>query len=132
VLTPALALDLRSAGLLWTPAQGDRFVLAGREMDEQVFVLSDMTVEVHDLPQGRVVGFNGTTEWSLDSVHLEDALWLPREEQLRDLLGDRFLLLERTGERWQVVLGAPGPEGRYGGADPEEAYARAALAVLGS
>ena len=56
-------------------------------MDDDVFVLSDMTVEVHDLPSGRVIGFNGTTEWALDEVAQRDALWIPREDQLRELLG---------------------------------------------
>lgn len=128
MLSPDLALRLRSSGLTWSPAQGDRFVLHGREMDEQVFVLSDMTVEVHDLPNGRVVGFNGTTEWSLDSVHLEDALWLPREEQLRALLGARFARLERAGHLHVVVLTAP--DERHEADDAEDAYGAAALSVL--
>jgi hypothetical protein len=130
VLSHDLALQLRLSGLFWTPAQGDRFVLPGRGMDEQVFVLSDMTVEVHDLPNGRVVGFNGTTEWSLDSVHLADALWLPREEQLRDLLAARFARLERSGQGWGVVL--TGPDERFEAPDAEDAYATAALSVLTS
>lgn len=89
-----LALALRDAGLRWTPAPGDRFVLPGRGMDEDVFVISDMTVEVHRFPTGTVIGFNGVTEWALDSVQQEEALWLPGEHQLRKCLGDRFARLE--------------------------------------
>jgi hypothetical protein len=130
VLTVALAQELLSAGLLWSPRQGDRFVLPGRGMDDEVFWLSDMTVEVHELPRGRVVGFNGVTEWALDSVRLEDALWLPREDQLRQQLGDRFLRLERDGARCAVVVDlGDGPE-RHEDGDVEGAYARALLAVL--
>ena len=81
-----LALALRDAGLRWSPQRGDRFVLPHREMDEDVFVLSDMTVEVHEFPNGRVIGFNGVTEWALDSVEQHEALWLPAEHQLRELL----------------------------------------------
>jgi hypothetical protein len=124
VLPVPLAAALLSAGLLWTPRQGDRFVLPGREMDDEVFWLADMTVQVHELPRGRVVGFNGTTEWALDSVRVEDALWLPREDQLREVLGDRFARLEPA---WTVVL-ADGS--RHDDVDAEGAYARAVLAVL--
>ena len=56
-------------------------------MDDEVFVVSDMTVEVHDFPTGKVIGFNGTTEWALDSLAQGDVVWLPREDQLRELLG---------------------------------------------
>jgi hypothetical protein len=31
-------------------------------MDDQVFVVSDMTIEGHDLPTGRIIGLNHTTE----------------------------------------------------------------------
>ena len=36
---------------------------------------------------GDVIGFNGTTEWALDSIELDHVLWLPREDQLRELMG---------------------------------------------
>ena len=129
MLSVELALQLREAGLVWSPAQGDRFVLPGRGMDEQVFVLSDMTVQVHQLPRGKVVGFNGTTEWALDSVRVEDALWLPREDQLRALLLHRFVRLERAADGWTVVLARPDEE--HPAADAEDAYGRAALRSLG-
>ena len=129
MLSVELALALRDAGLVWSPGQGDRFVLPGRGMDEQVFVLSDMTVQVHQLPKGRVVGFNGTTEWALDSVRVEDALWLPREDQLRALLAPRFVRLEHSGGRWTVVLGEPAEE--HAADDAEDAYGRAVLRTLG-
>ena len=89
-----LALALRAAGLRWTPAPGDRFVLPNRGMDEDVFVLSNMTVEVHEFPNGKVIGFNGVTEWALDSVDQREALWMPAEHQLRELLGGLFVSLE--------------------------------------
>ena len=130
MLSVALARELLSAGLLWSPRQGDRFVLPGRGMDDEVFWLSDMTVEVHELPRGRVVGFNGVTEWALDSVRIEDALWLPREEQLRAQLGDRFRGLQRTDDGWSVEVEVDGRTRRHGDPDVECAYARALLAVL--
>ncbi|MEH3078207.1 MAG: pilus assembly protein CpaE, partial [Quadrisphaera sp.] len=72
------ARALRDTGLQWRPAKGDRFVIPDREMDDVVFVVSDMTIEAHDLPSGQVLGFNGTTEWALDSVDAAEVLWLPR------------------------------------------------------
>lgn len=92
-----LARRLRDSGLRWRPAAGDRFVIDKPELDDHVFVLSDMTVEVHDFPTGPVIGFNGTTEWALDSVAQEDTLWLPGEDQLRDRLAGTFRRLDRVG-----------------------------------
>ena len=34
-----------------------------------------------------MLGFNGTTEWALDSLKTEQVLWLPREGQLRAEIG---------------------------------------------
>ncbi|MGI4894470.1 MAG: hypothetical protein ACRYF3_05080 [Janthinobacterium lividum] len=93
-----LALELKSAGLQWHPVSGDRFIIANRDMDDDVFTLSDMTVEIHDHPSGKIIGFNGTTEWALDSVDQPEACWLPAEHQLRELLGERFTRLERRDE----------------------------------
>jgi hypothetical protein len=133
MLTLELARRLRTSGLTWTPRPGDRFCIPDRDMDDDVFVLSDMTVEVHDLPSGRVIGFNGTTEWALDEVAQRDALWIPREDQLRELLGDRFVRLEAVGGGFAVVLSGPPGDGtvREVDVDAERAYARALLAVLG-
>ncbi len=130
VLPVDLARELLSAGLLWSPQQGDRFVLPDRGMDDQVFWLSDMTVEVHELPRGRVVGFNGVTEWALDSVRIEDALWLPREDQLREQLGDRLRALTRTDDGFAVTISDGCAAEEHRAADAEGAYARALLAVL--
>ena len=34
-----------------------------------------MTIEAHHYPTGTELGFNGTTEWALDSVSADDSLW---------------------------------------------------------
>jgi hypothetical protein len=130
VLPVPLARRLRDAGLRWLPGRGDRFVLVDRDMDDEVFVLSDMTVEVHEFPQGRVIGFNGVTEWALDSVEQEQALWLPNEGQLRDLLGGIFQTLERTDGYWTVTYALGGRERQTVGDHAEEAYGLALLDVL--
>ena len=130
MISVPLARALRDAGLVWVPAAGDRFVVADRGMDDQVFVLSDMTVEVRSFPTGPVIAFNGTTEWALDSLDQDDALWLPAEDQLRDWLGPSFRRLERATEDFAVVVADGEGEVRTTGADPATAYAHAVLVRL--
>ena len=79
-----------------------------------------------------MLGFNGTTEWALDSAQLTDALWLPREDQARELLGGCFRRLERAGGGYRVVALLPGDEAeRAFDADrPAEAYGRALLDLI--
>jgi hypothetical protein len=130
VITAATARRLRDLGVRWTPVNGDRFVVADRDMDDDVFVLSTMTVELHDLPKGQVIGFNGTTEWALDSVAAQDAVWLPREDQLRALLGATFRSLSREGDKWQIDFTVAERPRTVAHEDPEEAYALALIALL--
>ena len=133
VITEESARALREAmertGVAWTPTPGDRFFVPDRGF-EAPFMVSEMVIEVRDLPSGRLIRFNGTTEWALDSVSAEDVLWVPWEHQLRDLLGERFSSLERVPgevEGYAVVL-ADGS--RHVDVEPERAYAQAVLAVL--
>ena len=128
MITTELASRLRAAGVGWTPAPGDRFVIPDRDLDDQVFVISEMVIESHDVPGGRIIRFNGTTEWALDSMPADLALWLPREDQLRGLLGDRFVRLEVVGDGMVVVLS---DGSRHADTDAERAYARAVLHTLG-
>jgi nucleotide-binding universal stress UspA family protein len=130
VLPLRLAIRLRDAGLEWKPAPGDRFGIPNRGMDDEVFVLSTMTIEVHDLPGRTVIGFNGTTEWALDDVDKDATIWLPREDQLRELLGDAFQRLERAGVRYRVVATVWNEVVEFTGDDPEAAYAEALLHLL--
>jgi hypothetical protein len=132
VISLGLARRLRDAGLKWSPASGDRFVVADRDMDSDVFVLSDMTIEVHDLPHGQVIGFNGTTEWALDSVENDNAVWLPRESQLRELLAGTFRGLDRTEEGWRVRTELNGAMHASQDPDAEQAYGLALLHLLDS
>jgi hypothetical protein len=142
VITIDLARRLRGAGLRWTPAPGDRFVMADpavrvRAGLDEVFVVSEMTVDVADTPGGPLIRFNGTVEWALDSVEKADVLWLPREEQLRERLGAAFRRLEAVPGGFVVVVDRSGPdtgppaEERHVDIDAECAYARALLALLG-
>ncbi len=126
----ARAQQLLDAGLRWHPTSGDTFAV--RVLEDQVFTIADMVVQPHDYPTGTVLGFNGTTEWALDSVAQEDALWLPREDQLRELLGGTFRSLARsTYGGYQVLVELSGrPEQVFSADDAADAYAQAVLALV--
>ncbi|HSE70280.1 MAG TPA: pilus assembly protein CpaE [Nocardioidaceae bacterium] len=131
MITLDLARRLRTAGLQWTPASGDRFVVPDRDLDEEVFVISQMTIEPEQLGTGGIVRFNGTTEWALDSIAQDEVVWLPHEAQLRALLGSSFVSLEAVPDGFVVVVEYDGQRSRHLDIDAERAYARALLAVLG-
>lgn len=150
-----LAAELRAAGLRWHPTAGDRFVVTDGTLDGDVFTVSDMVVEViGEGSGGQVLGFNGTTEWALDSVPIEATLWLPREGQLRRMLGRSFRRLEvREGGFGVTIASVPGAavgggqsqqdgpgaagngggmaEQTFEGVTATEAYGRALLFVIG-
>jgi hypothetical protein len=126
-ISTELARALRDSGLRWKPSAGDWFVIDRIEADDETFILSDMTVEAHEYSTGTVLGFNGTTEWALDSVAIDDALWLPREDQLRELLGAAFRSL--TG-RFKVTAVIDGIERAFESDAAANAYARALLALV--
>ena len=125
-----LAHRLKAAGVAWRPAPGDHFHVPDRDLDETVFVVSDMVVEVLELPsRQRYFAFNGTTEWALDSIEQEEVVWLPREDQLRALLGSAFLQLEAIPGGFAVTTGRQGAEERHVDLTAESAYARAVLSL---
>src|ERR1700710_812683 len=96
MISPQLARALHDAGLRWHPTVGDMFVIDRAGFEGDVFTVSNMAIEAHEFATGTVLGFNGTTEWALDSVAIDDALWMPAEHQLRSLLGATFRSLRRT------------------------------------
>ncbi len=134
MISEHLAIALRDAGLRWDPTPGDRFVIPQPELAGQVFTLSEMTIEARQYPTGTILGFNGTTEWALDSVAKDEALWLPREDQLRERLGGTFVALRReeTDGASVFVVSTRGPEGpaEFTAASAADAYAEALLALI--
>ncbi len=130
MISTELARRLRDAGLHWKPSSGDRFQIDRAELDSEIFTISELTVEAHTYPTGTILGFNGTTEWALDSVELSDTLWLPREDQLRDLLRTAFRGLERTSDGYRVVYTIDGVDRHADSISAPEAYGLALLEVL--
>jgi hypothetical protein len=107
MISRELAIALRDAGVRWNPVTGDRFSLLDPAFEGETFTLSDMTIEPQGPADARVLGFNGTTEWALDSVGLEDALWLPREDQLRELMGTAFVALRAGAAGFVLTIRLP-------------------------
>lgn len=91
MLSLTTAQRLKAAGLTWTPAKNDFFVVPERGLDDVVFVISDMTVLVELLKGQLAVTFHGTVEWALDHILIAELVWLPTEAQLRELLEQRLL-----------------------------------------
>ncbi|CAN5228285.1 hypothetical protein BH18ACT9_BH18ACT9_15770 [soil metagenome] len=131
MITVELARRLRDVGLVWTPASGDRFAIPDRLLDDEVFVVSDMSIDTVQLGPSQVVRFQGTTEWALDSMDKDDVVWLPHEAQLRALLGPAFRSLTSTEAGYAVeVTNADGKVHRQVSGDAECAYALALLDIL--
>ncbi|WP_246956669.1 hypothetical protein [Brachybacterium sp. Marseille-Q7125] len=129
-----VARRLQVAGLRWDPADGDLFAIDAEELRDEVWMLSSMVIE-QDLGRHgrRVFRFNGTTEWALDSVEEDEAIWLPREDQLRKALGVRFRTLRQEADGGFVVeLETDGRTREVPAPRAEDALAGALLIALGS
>ena len=117
--------------LSWKPANGDMFFIPRPEIADSVFIISDMVVELVESGGESRFHFNGTVEWALDSVESDGVVWLPRENQLRELLGDYFLSLDSSAGGFVVTVSGPGKAYHTEAElDAADAYARAAFYVL--
>jgi hypothetical protein len=137
MISLATARQLKAAGLTWVPVLFDFFAIPDRNMDDKVFVISDMLVTV-DLLQGlQVVSFQGASEWALDSLVTTDAVWMPTEAQIRQALEGALLASERPEVRLTSSLAGYRCDFQFDGQqlavesnDASEAYAAALLHVL--
>ena len=126
-----LARRLHDAGLAWSPSNGDLFWLPERDLDQTVFIVSDMVVELRDVPGGgRVLALNGTTEWALDSVEEHEAVWLPRLDELLEVLATRFLSLTARSGGHVVRVQVGDREEEHVDVAATDAAARALLSLL--
>lgn len=115
----------------WTPANGDQFFIPRPEIGDSEFTVSDMVVELITRNGDTRFHFNGTVEWALDSVEAGEVVWLPREDQLRERLGQHFLSLDAGPGGYVVALNGP-VRAHHTVPEPEvaDAYARALLYVV--
>jgi hypothetical protein len=125
-----LARQLRDAGLEWLPTEGDRFMIPDRDLEDHVFSIAEMTVEVRRLAQGKRIMFNGAVEWALDSIMQTEVVWLPAEAQLRDRLGLAFQALRRNGETFACEVVVNGERLTFTADQPATAYGLALLDLL--
>lgn len=132
MISVELARELQAAGLSWVPARYDVFFIPDRELDDRVFVLADMTIDVQHLAGGAAITFNGAVEWSLDSILHADVVWLPTEAQLRGLLGERLVSLTREGALFECTVEGEGERLTYRDEGASNAYAMALLALMDS
>lgn len=130
MITLSLAQQLKTAGLRWHPHEHDFFIVPDREMDERVFVISDMSVLVEVLQGWPAITFNGSVEWALDYVLEMEAVWLPTTEQLIAALGQAFTRLDRQGEQFVCEITWGKEVSPFAAATPAEACALALLAIL--
>ena len=126
------ARRLKAAGLEWRPGLNDFFAIPERDMDDRIFVISDMLVTIDVLQGMQVVSFQGASEWALDSLVTNETVWMPREEQLREALvaalieiGEPFLRLNSglSGCRCEILH--RGKPLVFEDVDASEAYAAA-------
>lgn len=91
MISMAMARKLKEAGLAWTPAKNDFFMIPDRGLDDNIFVITDMTIFIEKISGQPAVTFHGTAEWALDHVLIAELIWLPTETQLRELIEQRLL-----------------------------------------
>ncbi len=127
-----LARQLRDAGLHWEPSDGDRFFIPDRDLDDETFSVSNMTVGVRRVTGGVEIAFNGAVEWALDAIMKHEVVWLPSERQLRELLDERFVSLHAVEDAFRRDARIDGSERSFRAAAAPDAYALALLAGLGA
>jgi hypothetical protein len=131
------AKKLKAAGLSWQPVLHDFFAIPDRDMDDVVFVISEMLVTVDFIQGMQVVSFQGASEWALDALVTSESVWLPSETQLRNLIEE--ILLDRgrselrlmssiSGFRCEIWLGNRLMS--FEAVDASETYAAALLFLL--
>lgn len=131
MISVALAKRLRAAGLTWRPRQFDFFHIPDRDLDERIFVIADLSVDVQPLADGiAAITFNGAVEWSQDYILQQDVVWLPTESQLRDRLGHALVSLERHQDGWTCIVDRVDGNTSHTASDASDAYALALLATL--
>lgn len=129
------SLKLKNAGLEWTPTTHDFFAIPDVDMDDKLFAMSDMTVSMEVLHGYHAITFNGAVEWALDFVFKADAVWLPTETQLREMIlarmGDKpSLMLQTSIGGYVVTMTRGGQKAIFEGITAEEAYAATLLSLL--
>ena len=122
--------------MIWRPLLHDLFAIPDSDLD-RIFVVSDMMIDVQLLFGREIITFNGAVEWSLDNIVVTDALWLPTESQLRELIQFKqaidagssiHLIGQGGGYRCHILDGER--TRKFEDTEASDAYARALLHLL--
>jgi len=137
VISVELAKQLKRAGLEWQPVERDTFIMPEHNLEGQVFVVSPLPALVQTFGGQQTITFHGSIEWALDYVVLAEAVWLPSETQLRELLAaaigaDAPLRIERLQARYRLTIGGGADVPEFEATTAEDAYGQALLHLLRS
>jgi hypothetical protein len=137
MISLALARELKEAGLVWKAGIHHFFAIPDRDLDERVFVVTDVMAYLEILRGWPVVTFHGTAEWALDYILTTEVVWMPTEGQLRQelegiLVGEAELklqlILEQDGYTCEIYY--QGQDLRFAAPTAGEAYAFALMHAL--
>lgn len=101
MLPLSLAVKLKEAGLTWLPDINDFFAIPDSDLDDRIFVMSDMMTAPTTLKGWPAITFHGTSEWAMDYIFMQEVVWMPTEEQLRQEL---VFLLDRIEDKTKLTL----------------------------
>jgi hypothetical protein len=131
------ARQLKEAGLSWSPETNDFFAIPDRGLDKYIFVISDVMTTVEVRQRLSVISFQGTVEWALDYVIISEAVWLPREDQLRKMMKSYLseqdqpvLRLENTPAGYRCEIRFQGQWHTFEAKQASEAYGASLLYLL--
>jgi hypothetical protein len=137
MLSLTTAKALHDAGLAWTPAELDFFAIPLPGFEDQVFAISNMTVLAEPIRETLALTFHGVAEWTLDHIWAGEAIWLPREDQLRELVEERLvgqpgggLCLDTVPLGYRCEARLQGQTLAFEAFDASEAYGAALLHLL--
>jgi hypothetical protein len=137
MISLSLAKRLKEAGLVWQAGVNDYFAIPDRDMDDRIFVLSDLLANLNLLRGWPVVTFHGTAEWALDYILTTEVVWLPREDQLRQLIlesaaGEKVksMQLDFDGDYYQCKVMLADEELQAQSASATDAYGQILLELL--
>ena len=132
MLSLSLAEQLKKAGLAWEPQLHDTFAIPERGMNEKRFVITEVLAYIELFRGSPVVTFHGTAEWALDFILQTEAVWVPSETQLREMIAEFAgdLVLAQTAEGYECRLDLHGEPLVFTAVSACDAYGSALLQLL--
>lgn len=139
MISLSLAQQLKDNGLEWHYQTYDRFAVPVDGLQDQSFILADIPATVQKVQGWPVIMFHGASEWALDYIILQDVIWLPTENQLREMIEDAILgeetlhlqlSLKHDGYRCEMIF--QGQKHTFKAKTASDTYGMALLHILQS